>query len=343
MIRMCSSLAGQGHDVTLVGRHLPRSLPLPQFSFNTKRIRCQFSKGPAFYAEYNTRLYLYLKKTKADILGSVDYDTLKAVTRAGRRIGAKVIFDAHEWFEEVPELAGRDKVKRYWMKIARQGLPKTDVRYAVSEGVAEQMKRTYNQSFNVIHNYPLLAAEEPSAIRDDILLYLGVLNKGRGLPELIMAMREIDAKLWIVGDGDIREQLWSLVAEHQLMEKVSFKGFVPPEELPTYLSKARIGINLLDGSSESYRYSLANKFFDYVHAGMPQVCMDFPEYRRYNQMHNVATLISDLKQRSIVYAINHLLGDRNFWFTFHVSCLEARKEWCWEKEEPKLLELVSNL
>ena len=59
MIRICTSLAEAGFDVTLVGRKLSRSLPLTQELFKQRRINCIFKKGKLFYIEYNTRLFLF--------------------------------------------------------------------------------------------------------------------------------------------------------------------------------------------------------------------------------------------------------------------------------------------
>ncbi|MCB0689103.1 MAG: glycosyltransferase [Saprospiraceae bacterium] len=343
MIRICDTLQRSGYQVTLVGRQLPQSKPLDNFSFNTHRIKCYFNQGPRFYAEFNIRLFFYLKKINADIFGAVDYDTLKAVVKAAKSRNAKVIFDAHEWFEEVPELEGRLKVKNYWMKIAREGIPRTQLRYTVSKSIGEKLEERYGKPFEVVRNFPLLKTEEPGSIREDILVYLGVLNRGRGLPEIIRAMHEINAKLILIGDGDIREELWSIATKENLLHKIIFQGYVPPNELDKLLLKARVGINLLDKTSDSYKYSLANKFFDYIHAGMPQVFMDFPEYRRYYDQFRIGAPVYDLKQSSIVYAVNHLLQDRNYWFNLHLECLKARQEWCWQREEKRLVEMIGRL
>ncbi|NND07443.1 MAG: glycosyltransferase [Saprospiraceae bacterium] len=340
MIRICSTLSEAGFHVLLVGRKLVTSKPLPKYPFETKRISCRFNKGKWFYAEFNIRLYWFLRSQKADLMGAVDYDTLKAVTKAARKVGARLIFDAHEWFEEVPELEGREKVKRYWMRIASQNIPKTDVRYTVSETIAKKLEERYNSPFAVVRNVPSLAQNEPSSIRENIIVYLGVLNKGRGLEEIIMAMKEIDAQLWLLGHGDIEHDLIKLVDKERLHNKIIFKGFVPPEDIHSVLCQARIGINLLDASSASYEYSLANKFFDYVHAGLPQLCMDFPEYRNLNKEHGVAVTVNDLQTATLVYACNHLLSDRNYWFTIHSNCLRARLDWCWENEKQGLLDLL---
>ena len=45
-----------------------------------------------------------------------------------------------------------------------------------------------------------------------------------------------------------------------------------PEELRLITAEAYIGINLVENNGLSNYLSLANKFFDYIHAGIPQLC-----------------------------------------------------------------------
>ena len=59
MIRICTSLANAGYNVTLVGRKLKASLPLTTQPFLQKRLFCFFEKGKLFYAEYNIRLFFF--------------------------------------------------------------------------------------------------------------------------------------------------------------------------------------------------------------------------------------------------------------------------------------------
>jgi glycosyltransferase involved in cell wall biosynthesis len=338
MIRVCKTLSENQWDVTLVGRKLKSGQDIPDFPFKVKRLNTLFKRGILFYLEYNIRLVLVLITAKARIYGSVDYDTLLGVIWGAGLRRKKVVFDAHEWFEELPELEGKSFKKWVWSRIAKWGLPKVDYCYTVSMGIGDRLHEKYGVSFDVLHNYPPLEKEEPSAIRDNIILYLGALNKGRGLEEVIKVMHRIDAILWLVGEGDLSKSLRTLVTQEKLNHKVIFHGLIPPDQILEYLLKARVGLNLLDSHSKSYKYSLANKFFDYVHAGMPQLCMDFPEYRRFNQQFDVANLIKDLNPESIYYALNHLLEDRNYWFTYHITCLEARKAWSWDQEQLKLLD-----
>ena len=72
-------------------------------------------------------------------------------------------------------------------------------------------------------------------------------------------------------------------------------------------------------------------------AGIPQLCVDFPEYQALNQQHEVALLISDTQPQTIAEALNKLLLDHVLYERLRNNCLEARKEWNWETEETHLI------
>jgi glycosyltransferase involved in cell wall biosynthesis len=62
------------------------------------------------------------------------------------------------------------------------------------------------------------------------LLYVGRLAKGKGLEFLIETLYELPIKkfkLTIIGDGNIKNDLISLVKKLNLIEKVVFKGYIP--------------------------------------------------------------------------------------------------------------------
>lgn len=341
MLRIVQTLYEHGFRVTLVGRCLSNSLPTPTVDFQTKRLRVFVNAGPLFYVFFNIRLFLFLIGSKADVFNAVDTDTLLAVRAAGWMKGIKITLDAHEWFEEVPELVGRNRVRGIWMWVARWCIPATVLRYTVSAPIAQALEHRYGYPFGLIRNYPILNQDlkrDAGIERVQSLVYLGVLNEGRGLEQMILAMHQIDAKFWIVGSGDIEPQLRDLVKAEKLEDKIEFMGFKTPDQLRPVLLKSKVGINLLDDTSESYRFSLANKFFDYVHAGLPQVTMNFPTYRSQIDEHEVGVLINNLETAQIVDAVNSILLDEVCWQELHRNCLLAKKDWNWEREESKLVQ-----
>ena len=101
----------------------------------------------------------------------------------------------------------------------------------------------------------------------EVITYQGALNEGRGLEHAIAAMQRIpDFTLRLIGEGDLSQQLRGQARDLQLASRVEFVGFILPENLRDMTSDAMVGLNLLDERSKSYYFSLANKFFDYMHA-----------------------------------------------------------------------------
>jgi glycosyltransferase involved in cell wall biosynthesis len=118
---------------------------------------------------------------------------------------------------------------------------------------------------------------------------------------------------------------------------IVFHGAVPPTELHLFTQAAFLGFNLLENKGKSYFYSAANKFFDYVQAGVPVISMLFPEYEHLMQEYEVGLLLEDLETQSIVEAVKLAEGNPELYKKWQDKCLIAIQQWCWETQAPKLL------
>jgi glycosyltransferase involved in cell wall biosynthesis len=219
--------------------------------------------------------------------------------------------------------------------------------YTVCESLSEVFYEKYKTNFAVIRNVPNKRIESlisKSTKSDKIILYQGALNAGRGLEQTIEAMQMVnDAKFWLVGEGDLSLKLRKLVKDLNIEQKVIFKGYLKPSELPEITSKATIGLNLLENTSLNYYYSLANKAFDYIQAEVPAIHMNFPEYQKLNQAFEVALLVDALHPETLAKAINKLLNDKALYDDLVRNCLQAKKVFIWEVEQEKLLDFYKNL
>ncbi|MCW3126579.1 MAG: hypothetical protein JWO03_2237 [Bacteroidetes bacterium] len=344
MQRICTSLAGAGYDVTLVGRNRNDSKPLDRFPFKQVRLNCLFDKGKLFYLEYNLRLFFYLLFHKADIICSIDLDTIIAGYYAAMLKGAKPVYDAHEYFPEVPEVIRRPRVQKVWQWIERTYVPKMKLIYTTTQSISDVFAKVYKREIHTIRNLPLAQIEtSPTKPATRYILYQGALNEGRGLEHLIEAMSGLDIELWLAGDGDITEKLKTQVRALSLESKVRFTGYVKPDELKKITAGAYIGVNLLEMKGLSYYYSLANKFLDYIQAAVPQVCIGFPEYRKINDEYNIALLVENLEKDTIKSAIQRLIADQNLYAKLKENCLVCRRELTWEREQIKLTALYDQL
>ncbi len=340
MMRICGTLPEAGFDVKLVGRRLPGSKELKSRPYRQERLRCWFAKGKLFYLEYNLRLFFYLIFTRFDAVCSIDLDTLASGFLAAKLKGKPCIYDAHEYFTEVPEVSRRPRIKRIWEKLAGLIIPRIGYAYTVGPGLAGLLKQQYGVSFEVIRNLPVSSKEitRPDPAGPKILLYQGRLNEARGLEAAIDAMAWLDGcELWLAGEGDLSQLLRTRVVEKGLADKVKFLGYLSPEILKMTTLKAHLGLNLLENNGLSYYYSLANKAFDYIQAGLPSLQMDFPEYRQLQDDYGVFELVEDLEPQKLADIVRSLLNNPVKYQAIRQNCLKARTELCWEKEAGKLL------
>ncbi len=348
MIRICTSLAAQGYDVTLVGRKLSTSLPLKQKTFKQKRLSCFSTKGILFYAEYNLRLFFWLLFQKADCICAIDLDTILPCLFASSLKGTKRVYDAHELFCEMKEVVTRPSRYKIWKKIERFAVPKFKFGYTVCMPIAEEFKKMYSVNYEVVRNVPFKRENNQAVITDQLpptifFLYQGAVNEGRSFETLIPAMKNVDAPLFIYGDGNFIEQTKSLIKENELADKVILKGKLQPEELKHITSQAFAGVTLFENNGLSNYYSLANRFFDYIQAGVPQVCVNYPSYRQINKEYDVALLIPDTSEKSIAEGMNLLLHDVVLYKRLKSNCIKAAEQLNWQQEEKTLINFYKNL
>lgn len=346
MIRIGESLATEGYNILLVGRELKDSKPFQNDFIRHKRFRLWFNKGKLFYLEYNIRLFLWLLFQNFDVVCGIDLDTIlpcyfATLLRHKRSQEGKLacVYDAHELFTEVPEVVRRPAIHRIWLSVEKWIVPRVPYTYTVSQSIVEEFARRYKVRFELIRNMPKKAVQIHKPIRKGkpVILYQGNLNEGRGLETAIGAMHYIhDAELWIAGDGDLGAILRGRAKEEKLEHKVKFLGYVQPKDLDNITRQATIGLHVLEDKGLSYRFSLANKFLDYIQAGVPQVCTNLIEHQRINQAHEVAILIEKPDIGLLVGAINKLLHDPSFYEKLRGNCQNAAEIYNWDIEQQRL-------
>lgn len=332
-----------GYDVTLMGVKRKDSIPLINKSFKQKRLFIIFQKGLFFYVEYNIRLFFYLLFKKSDVLCCIDLDTMLPVYYASI-IRKKIrVYDAHEYFSQQKEIITRPRIYKIWHYIERNYIPKFPNGYTVAESIATVFREKYNVDYEVIRNVSKLKPLEAQEKKSKSILYQGSVNEARGFEYLIPAMKDVNATLFIYGDGNFMSQAEEIIRKNELEEKVFLKGKVTPDKLDKITAECYIGINLVEPLGLNQYFSLANKFFDYMQYCIPQITMNFPEYKRINDQYEVAVLISELNKLTVSDAINRLLNNEELYKRLQNNCLPARKAINWENEEKKLVQFYQNL
>lgn len=349
MIRTCTVLQNEGHEVTLIGRSRKGSQSIEDKNFSQKRLFCLFQKGKLFYIEYNIRLLILLLFEKCDVLCSVDLDTALPGKLLSRFKKWRWVIDSHEWFPYVPEVSRRPIIQRFWLWVEAQVIPAADMVYTVGDAIAEELEKRYKRKVLVVRNAPFFKSPTPEVTEtpdfnlptNDFILYQGAVNEGRGLEGLLDVIVETDFHVVIAGDGDILEELKRRVSQKNISDRVHFLGFVMPQYLPFLTQKARVGYNVSEAVSKSYELSLNNKFFDYAHSLLPSVINDFVEYRNLCSEYSVGILVPH-EYTKIREALELLMTDDQVHKQYQKNCEKAREVWNWQIESRILHQIFPN-
>jgi glycosyltransferase involved in cell wall biosynthesis len=348
--RFCGTLHSAGYDILLTGRILPCSLPVNDRPYQIRRVKHWFNKGAMFYAEYNVRLLIFLLSGRYDILHSNDLDTLPASFLASRIRRKTLIYDSHEYFTEVPELTGRKLTKKIWETIEKLMLPRLGRIITVSDSIAAVYSKKYRIHVETIRNVPEKISAGHSFPRSHyglpsgkklVILQGSGINRDRGAEEAVESMKLVkDAVLVIAGDGDILPQLREQVIKWRLKEKVVFVPPLPYSELMHLTGLCDAGLSLDRDTNLNYRYSLPNKLFDYITAGIPVVASPLPEVRAIVEKYKIGLIIFDHSPAEIAKNINTVLfkTPKPYW---HENLKKASEELNWENEKQKLLDLYN--
>ena len=347
--KVCRTLTGMGFHVLLVGRWLPDCLPLNDRPYETHRMRLLFKSGPLFYAEYNLRLFWFLLFHPAKLLVSNDLDTLLANYTAHKLKRVPVVYDSHEYYTETPELVNRPMVKGIWERIEKAIFPKLNDIITVNKSIAGLYHEKYNKTLHVVRNVPRTPKIETLTSRESlglpvdkkiIVLQGAGINIQRGAEEAVEAMRFVpNALLLIIGGGDVIESLKKQVKESGLEEKIRFFKRLPYNELIQYTRLADLGITLDKDTNINYRYSLSNKLFDYIHAGIPILASRLPEIARIVEGYNIGRIAENHDPQYVAGLMNQMLNDEAQNKIWKNNLLLAAKELNWENEEKILTEL----
>ena len=349
MDKVAKSLLHRNWNVVLVGRKLNSSLPISR-EYQTRRITLLFNRGFLFYAEYNFRLFFYLLFKKCDVLHANDLDTLLAVWLAAKFKRKPIIYDSHEYFLGVPEIQNRRLVKFVWQKIEEFIFPKLQYVFTVNLSIAELYKSDYGLSVNVLRNLPenkQLNHSKPKAelnLPEDkpiVILQGSGINVDRGAEELLEAIAiQEELFLCVVGKGDVFPQLKLRARAGDLKDKTLFVDAIPYEDMMQYTMHANVGLSLDKGNNLNYKFSLPNKLFDYLKAGIPVVSSDLIEIRHIIEKYKCGVVVNSHEPKAILNAIKEAIQASSL---LSKGVQNAQKELSWENEVMTLLDCYEQI
>ena len=305
-----------------------------------------FRSGPLFYLFFNIRLFFLLLTKNADVLIANDLDTLLPNYLVSKWKGIKLIYDSHEIFTEVPELQNEKFKKKVWETIERWIVPKLKYCITVNKSIADFFYAKYGTRFHVIRNIPdqqfttekIKSRKELNLPEEKkiIILQGSGINVERGAEELVSGMQFLSDEylLLIIGGGDVISKLKKMSAHFNLSNKIFFMDKLSPKQLFHYTSNSDLGVTLDKDTNLNYRFSLPNKIFDYINAGVPVLASTLPEIENLILKFNIGAFIYNHQPEHIASKIKETITSTEYRI-WKDNTNEAKKinNWSNEKKE----------
>ncbi len=327
--------------VPLASRRLPRKYGLRVLRF----------------AEAIWRTFIAAWRENADVYNPRDAEPLLVAHAAAALRRALVVYDSDELNLDQNAPWARKRWWRFAMKRFEGFFARRSAAVITSDGGrADILAERYGiPRPAVVRNVPDDLPElDPDlgfrarALGDGtyLLLYQGVYDPNRGLPELIDAMDELpECRLAFVGYGQLEDELKARVAERGSGDRITFFDAVPFDVMMRYTAAADIGVFPLVGSCLSYVYAAPNKLFEFMMAGLPVVVSDLPEMRAVVEAERAGVLIADpADPRSIVAAVRALIdGEEPLAEIGARGRAAARARHHWGVDRPVLLDVYRSI
>jgi glycosyltransferase involved in cell wall biosynthesis len=355
VLKVCDFLARLGFDVTLVGVKKSKSLPVLHIKIKTFRFNMYFENGFLFYAEYNLRLFFYLLFKRTNLLVSNDLDTLLPNFLVSRLKFRPLVYDSHEYFLGSTEIVDRPVVRKVWGTIERFIFPRLKHIITVNHSIADLYEKTYGKRPEVVRNLPHRFAIDHSLSREElglptdkkiVLMQGGAINIDRGAEELINAMKPQygleNVVLYFIGGGDVWDKIKKLAKDLHLERKVYFLPKMPYQKMMRYTSQCDLGVTLDKPVSLNYKYSLPNKLFDYLAAGVPVLASPMIEVKKIVDGYDVGMCIDDHDPAHIADTIKSMLTDEERIKKWKENAQNISSTLCWENEEKVLIKIYGN-
>ncbi len=301
-------------------------------------------------------LKFYLKtplkaiRAKADIYHAQELYSLPVAWIGAIFNNAPLIYDSHEYYPGMQSLVARPLERSVWSLVERIFIKRAQTVITVSDAISEKLSKRYRIPPPVVirncHEKKDVKRtnllRERFSIGEDrkILLYQGIMSRGRGLFTVLESLKRLPQCAFVaLGDGPLLKQLEEYSQQHGLSDRTFFPGCVPVEELIDYTASADIGLCIIENVGFSYYNSLPNKLFEYMMAGIPTVASDFPEIGKIVKGEGTGLVVDPDDPDAIAKAVTRLLSDRGLYDELSANALSASKRHNWEEESKKLAQL----
>ena len=264
-----------------------------------------------------------------------------------------IIYDSREIFTELAA-HHHSKIKKHIIRfIENLCLQRVSIILTSADSDTTFIKKKYTNYIHIkyytIFNFPhmITIKEKSNYLRskynisksDTILIYQGVLQKGRGIQQMIRIIENtINMVGVIIGDGEEKYNYKKYVKSISLNKRIYFIDSLPYLELLKITCSADIGLALIRPMGISYQYALPNKLFEYAICGIPCLASNLPNMKKYIDKYKLGLSVNNNLSKQI-NAINQLAlpDNQKKYFKNRLN-----PKLIWEFQEDKFIRIICN-
>ncbi|PWT92879.1 MAG: hypothetical protein C5B54_02830 [Acidobacteria bacterium] len=304
-----------------------------------------------------TLVVLGQRRNEEKILFTRDHLFADLLLKMRRLMNFKLVYEAHTLFfitakETYMPIAWNEKKEKRIQKRESRIFQRADGIVFITSSLKDFVREHFavTQPSQVIHDGTMVpsyqSVEQKSA---QLLCYSGQFYLWKGISTLLESLRWIDgARLLMFGGNystvhdDMRE-MQRIIVEHNLGEKVEFRGFVPPSQIQSEISKCNIGILPLPQNIIGNRCNSPLKLFDYMANGLAVVASDLLTVREIIHHGKNGHVVEPGNPKKLAEGINEVLTDASYRNRLTAAAFETVKEYSWQKRGEHLHQFLSNI
>lgn len=306
-----------------------------------------------FYLKFIWHIKVKLITSKASIIFAEDIYTLPLAVIFGKLKRSKIYYDSRELFGYLAGLKDNKFKQAFWKWVEKLFIKQADYVMVTGPLDGEFLKKEYGiKNLILLRNLPRYYKPEikldlHSHLQikksNKIILYQGVLLRGRGIEKIFSVLNEIPDCIFVIAGGGEFENFYRKLAEDMnVSDKVIFLGKLTQDDLPKITGSVDVGVSLIENVSVSYYYALPNKLFEYIMADVPVVVSNLPQMKEIVDKYDVGYAVDFNSNDELIAAIKKLIEDENLHESKKQNCRIASQELNWEKEVTNLLQTLKN-